>query len=439
MALGLAAALVGLDGGSFGPALPSLRAGLALDDPQAAGLLSAYVVGTLLGNPALAWVNARFGASRALSLGFGVYAFGALLMASSHGVVGACAGRWLQGIGASPLLPLATAALAASVPVTRRGRAIVLLALVYGVAFLAASVFGSIVGARAWRSLYEALAVAAVAGGALAAVLLPSQRPTEPAPFDAPGFALWCATVASLAAVIWQVRGGALGAATLGGALLAAGVGFAASVASGRRAEQPFVPLRLLREPRVRATCVLALATGAAQVFAVSLPSYAAVVVGVAPSRVGPWSLPFVLAGLVGTALAAAVIDRLGARRVVVVTGGALVLGAWALAGSPGARTPFALATAVIGAGLCTLSGGPIRHLVGVLEGADGARAQALLSLVTNLGLLAGSALYGALASPTGELARRGAGMRSGTAAVAALVAVGLVAGLRLLPTDDHR
>ncbi len=439
MTLALAAMLTGLDGGSFGPALPSLRAGLGLDDAQAAGLLSAYVVGTLLGNPTTAWINARHGASRALSLGFAVYTVGALVTASSHGIVAACAGRWMQGLGASPLLPLATATLAASVPAERRGRAIMLLGLAYGVAFLVASAFGSVVGARAWRALYAGLAVASLAGGALTALLLPSQRPTEPAPFDLRGFALWCATVASLAVVIWQMRGGALGAPVLVAAVLAAVVFFSASVASGRRVAQPFVPLGLLREPVVRATCVLALATGAGQVFAVSLPSYAAVVVGIAPSQVGPWSLPFVLAGLVGTVLAAVVIDRLGARQVVRVTGAAIVVGAWALAWAPGSRPAYALTSAVIGAGICTLSGGPIRHLVGVVGGADGARAQALLSLVTNLGLLTGSALYGALASPTIDLTRRASAMRSGTVAVSALVALALVVGLRSLPRVDER
>lgn len=432
--LGLAAVLTGLDAGSFGPVLPSLRAGLSLDDPQAAWLISAYVVGTLLGSPANAWLNARRGTSRALAAGFAVYAAGALLLASAHGLAAACAGRWLQGLGSGSLLPLATAAVAASAPPSRRGRAIVLVALTYGVAFLLASASAPWVAAHAWRALYLGLAATALLSGALTAALLPEARPAEPAPFDARGAALWCAALASLAVILWQSRGGRAGVPFVLLALTVAATALVAGVRAGRRVEQPFVPLHLLREPAVRACCVLSLAAGAGQVFAVSLPSFAVVVAGVAPARVGLWSLPFVLSGLGGTALAAAIIDRLGAPRVVRAAGAALVLGAGALAVAPGSRAPFALASAVVGAGLCTLSGGPIRHLVGVVEGPDGARAQALLSLVTNLGLLLGSALYAACASPGVELARRAGGMRGGTAAVAATAAVGLAAGLRMLP-----
>lgn len=432
--LGLAAALVGLDAGSFGPTLPALRAGLGLDDPRAAWLLSAYVVGTLLGNPANAWVNARWGPARALSAGLAVYAAGALLVALAQGNLAACAGRGLQGVGAGSLLPIATATLAAMVAVGRRGRAIMLLSLVYAATFLLATATASIVGASAWRLIYVGLAALGLASAALTARLLPSDPPAAPAPLDLRGLVLWSATVAAMAVVVPQLKGGTLAGPALGLALAVAAGGFAASVASARGVAQPFVPLGLLRDRAVRGACVLSLAVGAAQVFAVSLPSFAAVVVGIPTPRVGLWSLPFVVSGALGTAFAALVIDRLGARRVVLVTGSALVLGAGSLVYAPGSPLVFALLSSLLGLGLCTLSGGPIRHLVGVLEGADGARSQALLALVTNLGLLAGSAVYGALASPHGDLARRGDAMRAGTAAIALLVAAGLALGLRMLP-----
>ena len=430
IALGLSAALVGLDGGTFGPALPALRAGLSLDDPRAAWLLSAYVVGTLVGTPSNAWIAARFGASRALSLALGVYALGAFVFASSHGALFACAARWTQGLGAGSLLSIATAALALRVDPSRRGRAIVLLSLAYGMAFVIASGSASAL-ASSWRALYAGLGLFALAVSIVFATLRGEDTPST-VPFDLRGFVLWTGAVASLAVVIPQLRGGATDATMSLVALSCALALFALAIVNARRVEHSFVPLGLLRAERLRAASALSIASGSAQVFAVSLPSFAVVVVGVDAARVSLWSLPFVFAGLAGTVVSAMVIDRVGARLMVAVTGVAVLAGAVALSTVPPSRGAFIAISALVGAGLSTLSGGPIRHLAGVVEGPDGPRAQALLSLVTNLGLLASSALYGSLASPRGDIALRALGMRHGSAAVASLFALALLSGLRL-------
>lgn len=429
---GLAAALTGLDGGSFGPALPALRSGLHLDDARAAWLLSAYVLGTLLGNPGNAWICARRGARFALSFGTGVYALGALAMALSHDAPLACIARFTQGLGAGSLLAIATATVAQRAPADRRGRSIMTLSLVYALAFLGASIAASWIGAAAWRAIYVALGLVAACASIYTATSLEDTAPEGPAPLDPRGLALWIATVAALAVIVPQIRGGTLRASSIAPALVAVVALFAASVVSARRVAEPFVPLALLRVPSVRAACVLSLGAGVGQVFAVSLPSYAAVVLGVEPARLGVWSLPFVLAGIAGTVVAAAVIDRLGARRVVQLTALALAIGALALAATPPSRVLFAALSAVMGVGICTLSGGPIRHLVGVVEGPDGPRAQALLALVVNLGLLASSGVWAALASPTGDLAMRAAGMRHGVAVIAVIFAVMVSAGLSM-------
>lgn len=428
-ALAAAGALCGLDAGSFGPCLPALRAGLGLDDRRAAWILSAYVLGAIYGAPWAARFGATRGASRTLVGALLLAAAGALVMATSQGLLGMCAGRALFGLGGGAVLPIATAAVTARVPVARRGRAIVTLSLAYGVAFLVASATASMLGALAWRAVYVALGAFALAAAGGVSVALGDARPAAASRLDGAGVALWSVTVASLAVIVPRLRGASGDGSPLVVASLAAAGSFGAAAWRARGEAEAFVPLGLLRAPGVRGASALAAGMGAGQVFAVSLPSFAAVVVGVAPARVGLWSLPFVVAGLVGTALAMAFIDRLGARRVVAVTGAALVLGAAALGLAPPSPGGFVVTSAVVGAGLCTLSAGPIRRLVAEGDEADAARAQSLLGLVTNLGLLAGSALYGALVSPRAELAQRAAGMRAATLAVALLVAAALALG----------
>jgi MFS family permease len=428
-ALATAGALCGLDAGSFGPCLPALRAGLALDDQRAAWILSAYVLGAIYGAPWAAWFGATRGASRTLVGALLVAAAGAFVMATAPDLAAVCVGRALFGFGGGAVLPMATAVVTARVAAEGRGRAIVTLSLAYGLAFVAASVGAAAVGALAWRAVYVGLGAFALVAAVAVVGARGDGRAAVASSLDGVGVAWWSVTVAALAVVVPRLRGASGDALPLAVALVVAGLSLGAAAWRARATAEPFVPFGLLRDATVRGACALAFGMGAGQVFAVSIPSFAAVVVGAAPARVGLWSLPFVVAGLVGTALAAVFIDRLGARRVVAVTGAALVLGAAALGLTAPSPAGFLTASAVVGAGLCTLSAGPIRRLVAEGAEADAARTQSLLGLVTNLGLLAGSALYGALVSPRAEAAHRAAGMRAATLALALLVAAALALG----------
>lgn len=430
-ALATTVLLSGFDAGSFGPVLPFLRAGLHLDDPHASWLLTAYVLGTLLGNPIFAWLVARAGHGRALGLAVGLYALGAAALAAAPVWGVAFAARFVQGLGGGSFLPLATVSVARAVPTERRGRAVMTLSLGYAVAFLAAAACAPFVAQRSWRSIYVLIAVVGAAGSALAAVSVRFPRVSVPPPLDVRGVALWGAALAALAVAVQAARGGAqVGRGPLATSLLVGAALLAVLARVERSQPHPLLPVRLFRHAVVRSTCALSLAVGCGQVFAVMLPTWAVLVVGVAAPRAGLWSLGFVLAGLAGTAAAATVIDRLGARRVVQVTGALMVVGALGLVAAGASRPWFLVTSAVLGAGMCTLSGGPLRHLLAGLDVDESAPAQALLAMLTNVGLLVASALFGALSSPGGDVAERAAGVRCAALAVTLAATAALTVGL---------
>ncbi len=433
-ALAATVVLAGFDAGSFGPALPLLREGLSLDDPRAAWLITAYVLGTLLGNPLHAWNASRTAPGRALGATLATFTLGAAVVAVAPVFPVAFLGRLLQGVGAGAFLPLCTVAVARTTDPSSRGRAVMTLSLSYGVAFLVAAAGAPTLAAWRWRALYALLAtLGAVLTAAVPGAIALPRADVPTAPLDRRGLALWAASLATLAVAIQRAKAGGASGALAPALSLVVGAALLATLWRVERAHpSPLLPVALARHGTVRAVSVLALAAGCAQVFAVTLPTWAHVVVGVAAKRVGVWSLPFVLAGLVGTGLAATVIDRLGARRVVMVTGALTVAGgaAVALGGASGAA--FAMGSAVLGAGVCTLAGGPLRHLLTDLDAREMAPAQSLLAMVTNVGLLAGSALTGALASTAGDTAARALGLERATVAITAATAALLVAGLAM-------
>ncbi len=213
-ALAATVVLAGIDAGSFGPALPMVREGLSLDDPRAAWLITAYVLGTLLGNPLHAWNASRTAPGRALGATLATFALGAAVVAVAPVFPVAFLGRLLQGVGAGAFLPLCTVAVARTTDPSSRGRAVMTLSLSYGVAFLVAAAGAPTLAAWRWRALYALLAalgavLTAVVPGAIA--LPRADVPT--APLDRRGLALWAASLATLAVAIQRAKaGGASGA-----------------------------------------------------------------------------------------------------------------------------------------------------------------------------------------------------------------------------------
>jgi predicted MFS family arabinose efflux permease len=274
-------------------------------------------------------------------------AAGALLalVAESFGIV--LVARLLQGLGQGPMLPLAATLVAQQWPPTRQGRLVGALSLAYGVAFLGATVATPVLLQWGWRA----------------------------------PFALSLAT----AAVTWVVslRGMAAGGPDQRYAARAEAIGLSA----------------LLNREMV-AIAVLSLGTGLGQAVLVWFPTLAIVRLGVPASATSVLMLPLVAGGIAATLGITAALDRVGARTLLLAGAVATLAGVLLAVATPASRWAFMVGAGALGLGITGLCGGPLRYAAArAVPSAGQGPAQSAVALLTNLGLLGGSVLLGALAA----------------------------------------
>ena len=428
-----------LDIAIVGPALPAIQASFDVDSRDLSWVFNVYVLFHLVGAPLLAKLSDRRGRRDVFVLSVSLFALGSAVVVVAPSFAWLLLGRAIQAFGSGGIFPIASAVIGDTFPIERRGRALGLIGAVFGIAFLLGPLLGGLLLRWSWHWLFVVnLPIAAVLVWQALRVL-PPVLPRERRPFDALGAVLLSAGLLALAWGLSHVDAEALGRSLRSSAVLpflvltVIGLGWFWRVE--RAAPDPVLHPELLRSPQLRIVAVIAIVAGVSEAGMVFLPSLAVAGLGVAPATASLMLLPLVLTLIVGAPTAGALLDRIGAKKV--IQGGLLLTLAGLLAfGWPTlSRWSFYGAGACVGFGLSGLLGAPLRYVF-IQEAGEERRGagQGLLTLCLSIGQLIGAALVGAIAaaSAAGEVAGYQDAMLSASVFTAlALVASVALAGAR--------
>ena len=237
-----AMALVVLDAGMVGVALPTIAGAFAQPPAGSLMVVTAYQLALLIGLLPCAHIADRVGYRRLFASGILLFAGSAVLCALARTLPLLVAARFLQGLGGAAILALGIALLRSALGAEALTRAIGWNALV--VAFCSA--LGPAAGAlllsvAGWRWLFL-MTVPTAAAALIAAQALPSVKASA-RPLDPLGVALYAAAVACLMAGIQAIRWAPLAAFPLGAVSFCLGRWL---VARERIKTAPLIPLDLL-------------------------------------------------------------------------------------------------------------------------------------------------------------------------------------------------
>jgi EmrB/QacA subfamily drug resistance transporter len=424
-----------LDIAIVGPALPAIRAAYGVGSRALPWVLSVYVLFYLVGAPLLAKLSDRSGRRAVYAQSLALFAAGSLLVAAAPTFDVLLLGRAVQAFGAGGIFPVATAVIAETVPQERRGRVLGLIGAVFGVAFLLGPLLGGLLLGFSWRWLFLINVPIAAILIVLGFRHLPAAAAPRPGRFDFAGAAL---LAVMLAALVWAVSEvdtanlpASVASARIWPLLLIAVVAAAAFWRVEKRAADPVLHPDLFQSPQLRIVGTIALAAGLVEAGMVFLPNIAVLGIGVDATTASLMMLPLVLTLTIGAPLAGYLLDRVGARAVIqaglALTTCGLALFAWL----PLDTASFYLAGAIIGFGLSSLLGAPLRFVT-LQEAGDARRGagQGLLTLCVSVGQLVGAAIVGGV---VGSSATELGGYRHAllTLAIACAIALMLSAALR--------
>lgn len=399
--------MAALDVAIVGPALPALREHFGVDDRAGAWIFTLYVFMNLLGAPVLAKFSDRIGRRTVYLLSLLLFAAGsaAAAVAPNFGVL--LLGRALQGFGAGGIFPVASAVVGDTFPEERRGFALGMIGAVFGLAFIIGPIAGALLLQISWHWIFLINLPLVVLVLLLSWLGLPDTRAAERRPFDTLGLllltlllgAVTISTSALDATQLWV----SLSSPQVWPFLLLALVAAPLFWWAEHRAADPLLRPRLLGTRQLNLAHAITAGAGLGEGVIVFLPSLAVAAFGVAESTASYMTLPVVLAMAIGSPLAGRLLDKVGARAVI-VAGTMLLAAGMLLLGLLGATLwPYYAASILIGFGLASLLGAPIRYIMlAEAPPEDRAAAQGAVTIFTGVGQLLSGALVGAVAASAG-------------------------------------
>lgn len=400
--------MAALDIAIVGPALPSIQKSFSVDDRAVAWIFAIYVLFNLIGTPLMAKLSDVYGRRPIYILDVALFASGSLMVALSPTFATLLIGRSVQGLGAGGIFPVASAVIGDTFPAHRRGSALGLIGAVFGLAFIIGPILGGVLLMFGWPWLFVVNLPIAALVIAMSLRLLPAARPRHRRALDWTGMAALGALLASLAYGLNRVdTAHFLASLTSPGVwpfLLAALVLLPLFWRIERSAMDPVLRLDLFDSRQVILASVLSAGAGLSESALVFVPALVVTAFAVTSSTASFMLVPVVLAMAVGAPLAGRMLDQFGSRVVVLTGTGLLAAGMISLSIFATRLALFYLAAALIGLGLSSLQGAPLRYIMlNETPSSDRAAAQGAITLFTGVGRLMGGVMVGAVAASQGS------------------------------------
>ena len=427
-----------LDIAIVAPALPSIQKFFGVGDRVLAWTFTIYVLFNLISTPLMAKLSDTFGRRSIYTLDVTLFALGSLVVALSPQNTFAILlfGRALQGFGAGGIFPVASAVIGDTFPPEKRGGALGLIGAVFGLAFLVGPILGGIILTIAgWQWLFIINLPIALAVVILGWQVLPVTHPASNRPFDWAGMLVLGIMLASLAYGLNQIDTqnffDSVASLSVWPFLLIGIVLLFVFPRIEKKVDDPILNLNLFKSRQTVIASMLSAGAGLGESGMVFIPALA---VAAMPAIINEHNasyllMPVVLAMAVGSPLVGRLLDKFGSK--VMVFGGTflLAIGMIMLSNSNliSMLWGFIASAAVIGLGLSSLLGAPMRYIMlNEASAADRTSAQGLITLFTSVGQLTSSALIGAVA------ASMGGGVKGyGTA----YMVIGIIAGIMVILT----
>jgi EmrB/QacA subfamily drug resistance transporter len=411
--------MVSLDALVVVTALPAIHQSVGGSIGTLDWAVNAYALTFAAGIIIAAAAGDRFGRRRTYVTGIAVFTVASALCALAPSAGTLIAARAVQGIGAAVITPLALTILASAFPASRRGAIVGIWGGLGGLAVAGGPlVGGAVVQGLDWHWVFwinVPIGALAVLGSLL---FLPAGRAaataragTAAARLDVPGAVLIAGGAVLLTWGLVRAGGSGWGDAA-GLASLTAGLAVLAGfVAWERRAAEPMLPLRLLRN-RTFATANVAgfMSFGAIMSAAFLTAQYFQLGLGYSPLAAGLRMLPWTATPMLVAPAAGALADRIGTRPLIVCGLGLQAAGlAWVSVLASGAAAGggygrYVLPFVVAGVGVSMVIPTVPTAVLGAVAPGDVGRASGVSNTMQRFGGAFGVALASAVFAAHGHL-----------------------------------
>jgi len=387
------AILIAIDGSTISPILESIQKSFGVSESVITWIFNMEILFLLISTPIMAKLSDKYGRKNIYVLNAALFLVGTLVVSFSQSFEMLLIGRALQGIGAV-LSVLAITIIGDYFEETRGtilGAFGVIIALVYA---LGPAISGFLVN-FGWHWVFIINIPVAAIVVLLGYYLLPESKKSENyATFDWKGMIFLGIAIATIAYFIFNLSGKA--STTLQYSLL--GIFILALIIFWwveRKAIEPILPIGLLKKRDTLIASVVTLVGYLAMAGTYYFSTFASMAFSLSYSTAAYMILPMTIASLITTPVVGKLLDKIGAKPIMVVGGVLTAIGMIIMSYSSSLYL-FAFSLVLIGIGNASIVGNALYYIfldeTGKSERASG---QALLNILLNTGSLLGGAILG--------------------------------------------
>ena len=389
-----------LDTGIIGPVLPSIEQSFNLTSRESSWIFTLFVISFMIGSPVMAKFSDFYGRKKIFIMDVVLFGIGSCLIAFSFNIESIFLGRIIQGFGCGGIFPVAGAFIGDAFPLNERGKALGIIGSVFGISAIGGPLVGAALIPFGWNWCFTINIPISIFIVAFALYILPDAENQRKLKIDYLGIAVLSLLAILLSYGLNQIDSSSfissLTSLNVAPFLIAFIVLIPVFLKVEKKAEESIVPIHMLKNKEITIACIETLCYGIIYSSVIFIPSLVILSMGLSDQLASLMLIPILGANAVAAPILGRFLDSTGSRKLMMIGTLMMTAGLIAIAIYPNNMIFFIIAGCLIGVGMVTIIGAPLRYIVlSEAKPQERGAGQAIVNMLSSAGQLIGGALIG--------------------------------------------
>ncbi|AMD17434.1 multidrug transporter [Methanobrevibacter sp. YE315] len=391
-----------LDTGIIGPVLPSIEQSFHLTSRESSWIFTLFVITFMIGSPVMAKFSDFYGRKKIFILDVLLFGIGSCLIAFSMNIESIFLGRIIQGFGCGGIFPVGGAFIGDEFPLEERGKALGILGSVFGISAIGGPLVGAALIPFGWNWCFTINIPISIFLVIFAWHILPDMENSRKLKIDYLGIVILSLLAIFLSYGLNQIDSSNFINSILSLNVLPFLIMFIILIPIffkvEKKAEESIVAIHMLKNKDISIACIETLAYGIIYSSAIFIPSLVILSMGLNDQYASLMLIPILGVNAVAAPILGKILDSTGSRKIMAIGTLLLTVGLLIIAIYPSNFILFIIAGCLIGVGLVTIIGAPLRYIVlSEAKPYERGAGQAIVNMLSSAGQLIGGALIGGI------------------------------------------
>ncbi len=391
-----------LDTGIIGPVLPSIEQSFNLTSRESSWIFTLFVITFMIGSPIMAKFSDFYGRKKIFVLDVILFGIGSGLIAFSSSIELILVGRIIQGFGCGGIFPVGGAFIGDEFPLEERGKALGILGSVFGISAIGGPLLGAALIPFGWNWCFTINIPISIFLIIFALHILPDIENNRKLKIDYLGIIILSMLSVFLAYGLNQIDSSnfinSLLSLNVAPFLIMFIILIPIFLKIEKRAEESIVAIHMLKNKEICIACIETLAYGIIYSSAIFIPSLVILSMGLNDQYASLMLIPILGANAVAAPILGKILDSTGSRKIMTIGTLILTVGLIIIAIYPNDFILFIVAGCLVGVGMVTIIGAPLRYIVlSEAKPTERGAGQAIVNMLSSAGQLIGGALIGGI------------------------------------------